>query len=68
MIGDVARLEHHILGHQEDGQVEREGRIARDMRDQDLATLGGKLVDQRGTELRPRFDIRPVIHAVGPDR
>ena len=46
-------FEHHILRHQEDGQVERESWVAGDVCNKDLATLGRQLVDERGAKFGP---------------
>src|SRR3546814_9077853 len=45
------------IGHQEDCQIERERRIAGDVRGQDLTALCGEFVDQRRTELGAAIDI-----------
>ncbi|WP_339444948.1 hypothetical protein, partial [Pseudomonas hunanensis] len=49
----MARLEHDVLRHQEDGEIECHRRIAGDVRDEDLTALGRQFVDQGSAELRP---------------
>lgn len=54
VIWDVVLFEHHVLRHQEDGQVERESCVAGDVCDEDLATLGRQiLVDERDAKFGP---------------
>ena len=60
VVGDVRLLEHHVLRHQEDGQVESESRVAGDVGAEDLAALRRQFIDQRGAELRTLLGVAGI--------